>query len=67
MLINETCYAMAFDSENPQDIPSKSSRVQGFLRNHIMATVTINVQFCSKLRILETLESIKFTTPKNIP
>ena len=67
MLINETCYAMAFDSENPPDISSKLSPVQRFLRNHIMATVAIKVQFCAKLRILETLESIKFTTPKNIP
>ena len=37
-----------------------------YLRNHIMATVTIMVQFCPQLWILETLESIKFTTPKNI-
>ena len=50
MLINETCYAMAFNSENPPDISSKSSRLQRFPRNHIMATVTIKVQFCSKLK-----------------
>ena len=29
-----------------------------FLRNHIMATVTIIVQFCSKLWTLETFESV---------